>query len=549
MRGRTGVILAGMVLYVSVGAAAADARQEYDKLFGREEAKARLQDMPALAGKILEAARSLHGQHDLRVVLCDKAYEHGIKHPGGYETAIEAMRLLGQMDASHGASSRQRILHVCLLRQSQAKGPDKARLAEASLEALLEAARAARDAGQYAESLGHFRRAGEVEASLRTGQAREIALRTRLAQALQQDAMVRQTAENERRLLSARTDDLPSGGAARAKLVRLLLCEFDAAKEASALVTAELDPALRAVAARMLQPVEKLPEQECLELGRWCLEESVRTSNAGKLALLRRAKSCLERYRSLHPAPDVPGVQADLGLREVEEGLVRLGAAYPRGTVLAMSFDEAAVMEKEGKTYVKDLSGNENHALLEGGEWVGGQRGQALLLGDPVTSPAAHRRKAKRPPPAGEGDSLTTVRNVGIQGSRPRSVVFWCKVHAHGKMGAFMGWGSNHTAGQFGVGTYEQYWFLWSYGYGHDWKTASPVDSPRWHHQAVIYDGKTARWFTDGVEAGKGFVHAYQTADTPLRLRGQIWVYAIDELILVNRALGEKEIKLLYEWR
>jgi len=122
-------------------------------------------------------------------------------------------------------------------------------------------------------------------------------------------------------------------------------------------------------------------------------------------------------------------------------------------------------------------------------------------------------------------------------------------VYAHGKMGAFLGWGSNRTAGQFGLGTYEQHWFLWSYGYGHDWKTASPVDSPRWHHQAVIYDGKIARWFTDGVEAGKGFVHAYQTADTPLRLRGQIWVYAVDELILVNRALGEKEIKLLYEWR
>lgn len=542
-------MLMGVALLVSVHAAWADAREEYARLFGKEEARARPGDAPALAAKILEAARSLHGQHELRALLCDKAYEHGIKNPAGHESALEAMRLLKQLDAAHGATARQRILHVYQLRQSQKTGPEKAQAAETYLDAVLAAAREARDTAQYAESLATFHKAAEVEATLRTGQAREIALRIRQAQALQQDAAIRQAAENERKLLSAQTADMAPGSAARAKLVRLLLCEFDAGREASALVTPELDPALRAAAARMLRDPEELPQMECLELGRWCLEQAARSSNAGKLVLLRRAKACLERYRSLHPDPDVPGVQADLGLRDAEEGLVRLGAIYPRGTVLAMSFDEAAVIEKDGKTYVKDLSGQENHGLLIGGEWVAGQRGQALLFGEPDGASPARRRKAKRLPRPGDVDSLTSIENVGIQGDQPRSVVFWCRVFAHGKLGAFMGWGTSRPAGQFGMGTYNQRWFLWSYGFGNDWTTTSPVDVPRWHHQAVTYDGKTARWFTDGQEADKGFAHRYQTADTPLRIHGQNWSFAIDELLILNRALSEKEIKLLYEHR
>jgi len=80
------------------GSALADAKKDFQELFGREAKKVASSpgtaDDAAFAAKLLETAESLSEAFALRAMLYEKAFEFGVRNPAGHAKALEAIELL-----------------------------------------------------------------------------------------------------------------------------------------------------------------------------------------------------------------------------------------------------------------------------------------------------------------------------------------------------------------------------------------------------------------------------------------------------------------------
>ena len=93
-------VLLGLAMLWLASSALADAEGDYKTLFGQDEAKVaasrNTKDATTFAAKLLNAAKTLNEQKDLQALLCEKAHEFATKDPSGQQTAVEALKLLGE---------------------------------------------------------------------------------------------------------------------------------------------------------------------------------------------------------------------------------------------------------------------------------------------------------------------------------------------------------------------------------------------------------------------------------------------------------------------
>lgn len=203
-------------------------------------------------------------------------------------------------------------------------------------------------------------------------------------------------------------------------------------------------------------------------------------------------------------------------------------AGLLKDAVLVWTFDSSEIRTKDGTTFVTDLSSNKNDGRISGHRRVPRKPGTAVLFG-------------------GRGNSLVSEKNVGITGKQPRTFAMWFNIGMPGstRMGSMFGWGMSDHSQQFRFGFWRNKYRLWTYG---DATTRWLFDAvPGWHHVTVTYDGTTLRAYSNGNTASEvAHMININTKDSKLALN-EAFLGAIDEVVVLPRALKPAEVKALYD--
>jgi serine/threonine protein kinase len=197
-----------------------------------------------------------------------------------------------------------------------------------------------------------------------------------------------------------------------------------------------------------------------------------------------------------------------------------------RDALVYFTFDRKDSYQDGQHLVLRDLSSRHNDAVVTGAKFVPGVFGEALHLG--------------------VDDRINTRENIGIKGNAPRTVAFFLSFSSvpHGRWHSILGWGAGTQNKNFWAKTFHSHYQLWASGTGNDWTLPGDADELAWHHHAITFDGTSAHWYIDGVSVPPGFVHRYETIDTPVEIGGED--FKIDDLVIFPRALTLDEIKVLY---
>ncbi len=208
--------------------------------------------------------------------------------------------------------------------------------------------------------------------------------------------------------------------------------------------------------------------------------------------------------------------------------------------VLIFSFEKDTLVERNGKLYVKDLSGNGNDGLVQGAQPVEGRVGMGLSFkqkGDTyVECPDAEMLNPKT--------SMTICLWAKLQGwQKGRSYLVskedWEGGQARGYVLRATPRGANYTIAAPG------------------WRELSSegeLELGRWYHIAAAFDGSRMAIFIDGEKRGFMGVDG-AISPSPFNLRIGCGNYdksrkcdgVIDEVAIFGKALTESEVRSVYE--
>jgi formylglycine-generating enzyme required for sulfatase activity len=323
------------IVLAATGAALADAKGDFDMLYGQEARKvaatAGTADDAAFAAKLVKDAKSLGDSPQLQTLVYEKAIEFGLRNPAGLPAALEALDALVKAQPDKAAEYQAIKLKALEGQYRSATGAAKQGAGQAYLDVLLERAEAEAADGKAAEADKLLATALPIATSLRSPKAAEIVAKRRsLAEATKRQAQIKQ--------LAARIEQNPQDTAARQTLI--LLLEEDKPDEAAKLVTADLNEALRTYVPLAAKKVEELPEASCLDLAAWYESLPEKAAPAGKGNAMARAADCYRQYLRLHTQQDAGALKAKKALAAVEKSL---GTAASGG---------------KGKTLTVDLGSN-----------------------------------------------------------------------------------------------------------------------------------------------------------------------------------------------
>jgi formylglycine-generating enzyme required for sulfatase activity len=326
-----GLVAAVAVLCMSSWAMA-DAAGDYQGLFGAEEKAAAAKGAkaaPEFAAKLLDAARSARAQKELQGLLCEKAYEFGIKAPAGYPAAAEAMKLLIEAGGNDKAAAQDKLLKVSELRLKSAKD-DRKQIGQELVDLLIAFGDERAEAKQTAEAVTLYRRAQALATSVQSDRAQQVADRIK---------KLNEATEAEKRIAAQRAQLVrdPKNTPLREKLILACLGELNDPNEAAKLVTADVNEGLRTYVPLAAKKVEDLAEGVCLDLAEWYVATVEKVSGGGRGNLLSRAQACCERYLELHQAEDASRIKSKMLLAKVDKALETEGGGPARQIVLTLA--------------------------------------------------------------------------------------------------------------------------------------------------------------------------------------------------------------------
>ena len=326
-------VLAAAILFLGPACAWADeAEDAFNSLYGNECRKVTATpdkaDDVALAAQILAAAKAPNVQPGLLAVLCDKAYELGIKIPTGCETAVEAMELLAQETPDKAADSLAKVARIRERQYLAARGLDRADAGEVFVEAVLVAAGAQMSSGAAAEGTALLRKALVVANAIKSDRRSEIQGRIDFA-------ATRLRVEKQVADLKAKIEANPQDAAVRKQLVQACLVELDDPAQAEKFLNESSDASMRKCVPAVSKGVDAAPEIACMELGEWyrSLGEAAGVSAGGKEGMLRRARAYYQRFLNLHKTEDTARNQAALAVKKTDESLAKLGPGKGEGII------------------------------------------------------------------------------------------------------------------------------------------------------------------------------------------------------------------------
>ena len=309
----------------ALGATEAEkAAEAFESLYGEDVKQVRATrdaaDDLALAKQILKDADLAGGQPEFLALVCEKACDLAGAAAEGIETAVEAMDLLAAEVPEKAGACAERIVEIRQKHFARSRGEARTEAGEALIEALIQAAGAKAEAGDYAGATALGRRAQTVARSVKSDRKDEIeTLLKRLASDLR--------VEHEIEGLKALVEKDAANAAAREKLVRLYLVERDDPAAAAKWVDGVEDEDLKKYVPAAAKDVAEAPELACLELGDWYRGLGDAAPADAKAAMYVRARGYYERFLGLHGGEDLKRTAAVLALKRVEDALAKLPAS------------------------------------------------------------------------------------------------------------------------------------------------------------------------------------------------------------------------------
>lgn len=302
-----------------------DAKSDFESIFGekarRVAASGGTKDDVAFAAELLEAGRAVEDSPEFQVLVYQKACELALKSPAGCDTADKALDMLAKLAPARKAEWQSKRLKVLELRYRTSKAvAAKTSAARRYLWMLVYVAEAKAAAGQASQARALYRKALPVAAYIRSPYMARLQAKVRQLAAL---------VEVERKLkeLQAALAANPRDTKTRRQIIFLYVAELDRPDKAKALLHKDTDETLRTYVPLAAGNVDDVPEPACIELAEWYYETVMENcSAAGKVGVLRRARSYYDRYVRLHRSKDVSFAKAKLRLSQIDKELENLGA-------------------------------------------------------------------------------------------------------------------------------------------------------------------------------------------------------------------------------
>ena len=305
-----------MVLAVWVPPLRGDAKADFQQVFGEQLRKAAAtadtRDDAELAQSLLQAANDTQSNPELQILLCEKAYELGLKTPSGYGTAIEAMQLLAKVAPARRAWCLEKVLSASQTAFTRATGPAKEKAGEDLLAVLVEMGDARSEARKSAEAAALFQRAMGVATTIHSEQMIEVQGKLR-------EAQVRQRIDQKFENLKARLAKDPKDAETRNQLVMMEVVEYEDLPAAVKRLQQDMDETLRTYVPLAAKPLDQTPEATCLELGEWSRKLMPEASLQGRLNILNKARSYYDRFVELHKTGDAALLLARKGQDDLED--------------------------------------------------------------------------------------------------------------------------------------------------------------------------------------------------------------------------------------
>lgn len=315
--------IAFLILLSSSPLAADESKQVFDALFAAKlkavNATPDRADDVALASELLVHAKSSKEQLGLLTLICDSAYDLGLRSPEGQATAIEAQMLLAQHVESKRSEAQEKVVAL-LTRQASAGKAEERDAAGASLVVLLITMGDEKmQKSQFAEAAADFRRAVAAGSKIKGASVDEVKSKLELAARL--DRTIKNIARLDEKLLENAND-----AASAQEIVRHYLVDLNDAASALPYLNRIKDDQLKQMTLLAAKPVSELNEDESLTLGEWYVSQ-IKPPALG--AVVSHAEKCLVRFLALHPANDLPRTKATALLKTIR-AIPSTGSTEPR---------------------------------------------------------------------------------------------------------------------------------------------------------------------------------------------------------------------------
>ncbi len=542
------LIVAGIGVLCLSSRAWADAAEDYQTLFGQEERAAVAKGVFAsaeFATRLLSAAKSANGQKDFQSLLCEKAYDFGIRAPVGYPAAADAMKFLIEKMPDKKPKAQDKLLKVYQLRYARAAKDDRKALGLELVDMLTALGDDKEQARQLAEALALYRQALTLATAWKSSRATEIADRIK-------ELSAEQEAERRIIILKARLENNPKDSAARKALVMAYLGELDSPAEAVKLLTVDLDEGLRTYVPLAAKNVEELEEAAAIQLAEWLVSVADKATPADKPILLGRAAACCQRYLQVHTAQDAALLKGKMLMEKLAQTINPLlmpSSRFRKGLVLYLPLEE-----KSDKVNDKSDKGN-NGVIFEAKYTSKGHIGGAYELD-------------------GSNDHIEIANSDSLEVRKELTVAVWVKLASLGPKG---------YANEFGlvVNKGDDLWwnptFCLGYAKGtggvmfHVCNETSPqfgggktvagttkLEPDKWYHLVGTYDGSELKIYVNGkLEATEKYSGLLRADRAPIhlgggKLGGAGWgnhftvTGTIDEVMIWDRALTKDEVLGIY---
>ncbi|MFP4054476.1 MAG: tetratricopeptide repeat protein [Phycisphaerae bacterium] len=304
-------------------ASAQDAATRFTALYGRDLMDARqsptFTDDLRLAEAMLKTARVTRKDPDMVALLCENAYQLARKRPEGYDTAVDALDLLGASVPEKAETCQEKLVEIYQIRYRTARADARPKQGQRAIDALCELAEMRVQNADYRRATASLRNALVIARVIRSGSKDEID--ARLDELSAAEKMTRQAEELKKRLAADRNDTF-----ARERLIELYLVDLDDPEEAGKYLTPSSDQALRTyipLAARDPYTVGKDLQPQ---LAQWYLSLAEKEKDQSRLLMLRRARTYYEAWLDKHRRKDAERTKVEFELKKISDAIARLDA-------------------------------------------------------------------------------------------------------------------------------------------------------------------------------------------------------------------------------
>lgn len=299
-----------------------NAQQDLEMLYGQRirqvGATFDTDDDIALAKRMLRAARAVEHQ-PLAVLLADSARQLAMDSIDGRPAAINAIKLLLEIDPDGHERHRSTLIMLCRKRYTEAYPAIKSAAAVALFNALITAADRHVDAGRWDMAYPLYRQAQAIEDDAVAAYAGHLAVRTE--HAAQRDAIFRRRTE-----LNEQLAETPTDVDVRSQLILLNVAEFADSQAAAELANDDIDADTREALQLAGRGASELMPSEALSLADWYrrLAQQEDTTDEAKYSLLDRAWRCCQAVLSVcRPDTDFARAAGELA-EEIDRMVVGL---------------------------------------------------------------------------------------------------------------------------------------------------------------------------------------------------------------------------------